>query len=224
MNKTSRFSPINFPCSILDPEWGYRLGHEPFEKLNSDVFLCVTPTKIICFVADAEVITQITTRRNDFPKPLEMYTRLDIYGKNLVSTEGSDWRMHRKMTVPSFGERNNQLVFNETLHHTQSLLRLWSQKAQSSDKTVNVASDTMRWALYIISGAGFNVRVTWPHEETEGDGHTPQKPNEDSVMMGSEAPEGHEMNYRQALSELLHNIMWAMMGPPKFLSKSTGRF
>ncbi|PVH95619.1 cytochrome P450 monooxygenase-like protein [Periconia macrospinosa] len=205
--------------NVLDPEWGHRLGHEPFVEMNSDVFLCVSPTKIICFVADADVITQITTRRNDFPKPLEMYHRLDIYGKNLVSTEGSDWRMHRKMAAPSFGERNNELVFNETIYHTQALLRLWDQKAQSSDKNLDVAGDTMRWALYIISGAGFNVRVNWPHEE-EGKDQKAQKPNESSVMMGSEVPAGHKMSYRQALSELLHNIMWTMMGPPKFLKKS----
>ncbi|CAI6335320.1 unnamed protein product [Periconia digitata] len=196
------------------------LGYGPFEKMGSDVFLAVSPAKIVCFVADADVITQITTRRNDFPKPLEMYGRLDIYGKNLVSTEGSDWRMHRKMTAPSFGERNNELVFNETLHHTQSLLRLWTEKGTTSDKNLDVASDTMRWALYIISGAGFNVRVNWPHEEGEGKQKATQKPNESSVMMGSEVPAGHEMSYREALSELLHNIMWTMMGSPKLLKKS----
>ncbi|KAF2634193.1 cytochrome P450 monooxygenase-like protein [Massarina eburnea CBS 473.64] len=205
---------------LLDPEWGYRLGYAPYEKLGSDVFLCASPTKVTAFVADADVVTQITTRRNDFPKPLEMYHRLDIYGKNLVSTEGSDWRMHRKMTAPSFGERNNELVFSETLHNTQSLLRLWSSKGKTEDRNLDVANDTMRWALYIISGAGFNVRVTWPHEENDEKFKTTEKPNEDSVLMGSQVPSGHEMSYRQALSELLHNIMWTMMGPPNFLKKS----
>jgi cytochrome P450 len=204
---------------LLDPEWSYRLGHGPFEQLGSDVFITASPGKLVAFVADAEVVTQITTRRADFPKPLEMYRRLDIYGKNLVSTEGSDWRMHRKMVAPSFGERNNELVFSETLHNTQSLLRLWTDKAKSTIKHLDVASDTMRWALYIISGAGFNVRVTWPHEENDDKGEV-VKPNEDSVLMGSHVPPNHEMSYREALSELLHNIMWTMIGPPKYLSKS----
>ncbi|KAF1963537.1 cytochrome P450 monooxygenase-like protein [Byssothecium circinans] len=218
-----RFLPTSLQglwMDLLDPEWGYRLGYWPYEKLGSDVFLCASPTKICAFVADAEVVTQITSRRSDFPKPLEMYHRLDIFGKNVVSTEGSDWRMHRKMTAPSFGERNNELVFAETLHNTQSLLRLWSQKEKSNDKNLDVASDTMRWAMYIISGAGFNIRVTWPHEENDENPKTTEKPNEDSVLMGSQVPPGHEMGYRQALSELLHNIMYTMIGPPKYLKKS----
>ena len=87
--------------------------------MGLDVFMVASPTRNVVFVADAEAVTQITTRRNDFPKPLEMYTSLDIYGKNLVSTEGSDWRTHRKLVAPSFGDKNNQLVFNETLHHAK---------------------------------------------------------------------------------------------------------
>lgn len=169
-------------------------------------------------MADAEVVTQITTRRNDFPKPLEMYGRLDIYGKNLVTTEGSDWRMHRKLVAPSFGERNNELVFKETLHNTQSLLRLWTSPDTGADKTLNdAATDTMRWALYIISGAGFDVRVPWPHEENDEPGD--EETRADSIFMSSKVPPGHKMNYRGALSELLHNIMWTMMGPPEYLSK-----
>ncbi|KAJ4303235.1 hypothetical protein N0V90_002128 [Kalmusia sp. IMI 367209] len=203
----------------MDPEWAHRLGHYPFEKIGSDVFLVVSSTKISAFVADAEVVTQITTRRNDFPKPLELYTRLDLYGKNLVSTEGTDWRMHRKLTAPSFGERNNELVFTESVHHTQSLLRLWTGVDGTERKALtDPASDTMIWALYIISGAGFDIRVTWPHDEGV---QQAEKANEaNSVFQGSQAPPGHVMNYREALSELLHNIMWTFMGPPEYLSKS----
>jgi cytochrome P450 len=202
----------------MDPEWAHLLGYSPFKKVGSDVFLVASPSKVSAFVADAEVITQITTRRNDFPKPLEMYSRLDIYGKNLVATEGADWRMHRKLAAPSFGERNNQLVFTETLHNTQSLLRLWNGADGLKSTTLrDAATDTMRWALYIISGAGFNVRVQWAHEEND---HLKEPADTGSIYMGSQVPPGHQMSYREALSELLHNIMWTQIGPPEYLRKS----
>ena len=35
-----------------------------------DIFLVAGPSRIWCFVADAEAIDQIASRRNDFPKPL----------------------------------------------------------------------------------------------------------------------------------------------------------
>jgi cytochrome P450 len=190
----------------------------PYEKLGKDVFLLVSPTLIHCFVADAEVVTQITSRRNDFPKPLEMYRALDIYGKNLVSTEGTDWRMHRKLAAPSFGEKNNQLVFDETLHHAQSLLGLWTGPEGRAGHTISDPSlGAMNFALYIISSAGFDVRVVWPHEE--GKPSMERKTEGKSMFVGSEVPAGHQMTYREALSELLHNIMITLIIPPKYLRK-----
>ncbi|KAH7118892.1 cytochrome P450 monooxygenase-like protein [Dendryphion nanum] len=204
---------------ISDPEWCYRVGHKPYKELGSDVFLTVSPSTISAFVADAEAITQITTRRNDFPKPLHLYGRLDIYGKNVVSTEGSDWRVHRKLTAPTFGDRNNQLVFLESVHHAKSLLRLWNGPDGSGNKTVlDPAMDTMRFALYVISRAGFDVRVLWPHEE--GTQLAESNNDTNSLFMGSKPPPGHEMGYREALGDLLHNIVWTQIGPPQYLTKS----
>lgn len=180
------------------------------------MFLVVSPFRIHGFVADAEALTQITTRRADFPKPLEMYTALDIYGKNLVSTEGADWRLHRRLAAPSFGEKNNELVFNETLHHAKSLLGLWTGPDGRGNKTIEDPSQgAMNFALYVISSAGFDVRVVWPHEEEKQ-----INPEAEATFGSSQVPPGHTMNYRQALSELLHNIMWTQIIPPKYLPYS----
>jgi hypothetical protein len=185
----------------------------PYEKLGKDVFLVASPSIIHCFVADAEAMTQITTRRNDFPKPLEMYRALDIFGKNVVTTEGADWRMHRKL-----GEKNNELVFTESLHHAKSLLGLWAGLDGRGNQIVAEPSlGAMNFALYVISSAGFDVRVVWPHEE--GNPGIERKSEGKSMFVGSDVPAGHQMNYREALSELLHNIMITLIIPPKYLRK-----
>jgi cytochrome P450 len=190
----------------------------PYEKLGKDVFLVASPSIIHCFVADAEAMTQITTRRNDFPKPLEMYRALDIFGKNVVTTEGADWRMHRKLAAPSFGEKNNELVFTESLHHAKSLLGLWAGLDGRGNQIVAEPSlGAMNFALYVISSAGFDVRVVWPHEE--GNPGIERKSEGKSMFVGSDVPAGHQMNYREALSELLHNIMITLIIPPKYLRK-----
>ncbi|KAF2007674.1 cytochrome P450 monooxygenase-like protein [Amniculicola lignicola CBS 123094] len=206
---------------VLDPEWAYRIGYKIFEDVGSDVFLVVSPSSIGSFVADAEVMTQITSRRGDFPKPLEMYRRLEIYGKSLVSSEGAAWRMHRKLTAPSFGEKNNELVFHESLHHAQSLLNLWTGPGGRGNRTIkDPAADAMRFALYVISRAGFDVRVAWPHEEKDQEGQLEASKQKDSMFVASTPPPGYEMNYREALSCLLENIMWTQMAPPEYLTKS----
>ncbi|KAF2625144.1 cytochrome P450 monooxygenase-like protein [Macroventuria anomochaeta] len=205
---------------LLDPEWGYRKGHAPFEKIGGDVFIIASATRLTAFVADAEAVTQITTRRNDFPKPLEIYGALDIYGKNLVSTEGSDWRMHRKLTAPSFGEKNNELVFKESLHHARSLLGLWTGPDGQGNETVqDPAVATMSFALFVISSAGFDVRVKWLHEE-KSRASSLENDEPKSILVGSEKSADHKMTYREAISELLHNIMWTQIIPPKYLSLS----
>jgi cytochrome P450 len=193
-------------------------GHQNFEKMGKDVFIAAAPNTLTVFVADAEAITQITTRRNDFPKPLDMYGSLNIYGMNLVSTEGPEWRSHRKLVAPSFGEKNNELVFNETLHHAKSMLSLWAGSDGRGNQTVSDPSAAaMNFALYIISSAGFDVRVAWPHEEGREEA---SKGNADrSISVGSKAPPGHAMSYREALSELLHNIVWTQVIPIKWLCK-----
>lgn len=204
---------------LLDPEWGHRKGHAPFEKIGGDVFIIASATQLTAFVADAEAVTQITTRRNDFPKPLEMYGALDIYGKNLVSTEGPDWRMHRKLTAPSFGEKNNELVFKESLHHATSLLGLWTGPEGQGNQTIqDPALATMSFALFVISSAGFDVRVKWPHEESRAT--SVDNDESKSMLVGSEKTAGHKMTYREAISELLHNIMWTQIIPPKYLPLS----
>lgn len=195
------------------------LGYRPFEQIGMDAFIVASPNKLTVFVADAEVITQITTRRNDFPKPLDMYGSLNIYGKNLVATEGPAWRAHRKLVAPSFGDRNNDLVFRETIHHAKSLLGLWAGPDGRGNQTVSEPSAAaMNFALYVISSAGFDVRVMWPHEEDKT--AAGQQGGDDSLFVGSKPPPGHVMSYREALSDLLHNITWTQIMPLKWLGNS----
>lgn len=92
-------------------DWPWNLRYAPFAKMGTDTFLTVAPGGIILYTADADVISQITTRWTDFPKPTPLYRSVNIYGKNIVSSEGPAWRYRRKLTSHSFGEKNNQLVW-----------------------------------------------------------------------------------------------------------------
>ncbi|KAI9707330.1 MAG: hypothetical protein M1836_000290 [Candelina mexicana] len=166
--------------------------------------MLVSPSKITVWVCDADAISQITTRRNDFPKPIEIYQSLSIYGINVVTTEGAMWRHHRKITSPPFTEKNNHLVWAESLHQAQSMLTSWVGETGQGNKTVaTVAKDTMRLSLHIISRAGFGVRLLWPGVETTGG---------EQGEEGADT-EGHKMTYTDALSSLLHNMLWLMLLP-----------
>jgi len=154
------------------------------------------------WVADAEAVNQITTRRNDFPKPTELYGSVDLFGKNVVSTEGSVWRHHRKISSPPFTEKNNLLVFKESIRQAQSMISSWVTTTDQSSKTLpHIAEDTMRLSLHVISRAGFGQTLKWPHEEAG------------EVVL----PKGHILSYKDALESLLQNIIQIMLMPKVIL-------
>ena len=42
--------------------------------------------------------------RQKFPKPVYSYRVLNFYGNNIVSAEFNEWKRHRKIVAPAFGE------------------------------------------------------------------------------------------------------------------------
>ncbi|MCJ1399229.1 hypothetical protein MMC11_002431 [Xylographa trunciseda] len=210
-----------FPwLDVLTTEWGWELRYELFRKLGTDTFLTVAPGTpgIMLWTADANAISQITTRRNDFPKPIHMYGSVDIFGKNVVSTEGQVWRHHRKVVSPPFTEKNNHLVWSETLHQAQDMLESWVGTGGHRTQTVSTAGDdAMRLSLHVISRAGFGVQLQWPglrdrSEAQLGAEHKTDDGKDSTVEM----LEGHTLTYTDALQTLLHNLLWVML-LPRFL-------
>ena len=205
---------------VVDPEWPWIHLYAPFKKLGADTFLTVSPGGNMLWCVEPNVIAQITTRRNDFPKPIELYGSLDVYGKNVLSTEGAVWRHHRKVTSPPFTEKNNHLVWTESLHQAHCMVRSWLGPDGAGNKTVEkVSDDTMRLSLHVISRAGFGVRLLWPGVEdksTDGMDAGLRGGKEES---SSDIPAGHTMSYTEALSSLLHNILWVFLVPNWLLSE-----
>ena len=205
----------SLPESWTDPwldltlDWAWKRRYEPFARIGAQTFLTVSPERNVLNVAEASVIAQITNRRNDFPKALEVYESLRIYGTNVVTTEGQEWRHHRKIVSPPFSEKNNHLVWRETLDQSQAMVNSWFGEDKQLSKTIRtIGDDAMRLSLHIISRAGFGVRLSWPGTD---DGK--EKTNTYSSSLG----EGHVMSFTNALSSLLHNIIPVIAIPTFFL-------
>ncbi|KAG4433097.1 hypothetical protein IFR05_011415 [Cadophora sp. M221] len=198
---------------LVTSTWPLRLRHAPFTRLGTDTFLTVSPGGIILNTADADLIAQITSRGTDFPKPTQIYRLISIYGENIVSSEGATWRHHRKLTSPAFSEKNNQLVWKETLDLSQTMVASWAGTGKSRT-TTQVAPDTMRLSLEIISRAGLGQQMDWD----DGD---------DSQAL----PMGHTMSFSSSFQFIALNILalvsvmalpprLARMLPIKFVQKA----
>lgn len=42
--------------------------------------------------------------RARFPKPTDSYKILAVFGSNILTTEGEEWKHQRKITAPAFSE------------------------------------------------------------------------------------------------------------------------
>ncbi|ORY68771.1 cytochrome P450 [Pseudomassariella vexata] len=199
---------------VLTADWHYRENHRIFEKLG-DSFIVISPGQVILYTENAEVIHQITSKREQFPKPTESYKLLSQYGENVVTTEGAEWRMHRKITSASFNEKNAALVFHESINQTQGLVSQWLGPDDKGNKTIKtIEHDTMALMLHIIGYIGFGLKLLWPVEELP--------PDIDPKLVKYSTlhpPAGHTMNFVDSLAKSLENIIILLIVPRWILNR-----
>lgn len=191
---------------FLDLEWVWLKPYEMYEMMGSDAFFVVSYKENMLYVSDATALDQITKSRVNFPKPTRVYKLLEIFGTNVVTTEGSVWRHHRKITSTPFTEKSNLHDWEESIHQTQSMITAWmGSNTIRSDKITKLSPDIMRLTLHVIGRAGFGVHMLWPHEQKET--------KESSDLGGSSIWPGHKMSFYDSLNQLLHNIQWVLIVP-----------
>lgn len=174
--------------------------------------LIASPTELMMHTANPEVIHEIASRREDFPKPTEHYRILAMFGRNVVTTEGTMWRMHRKVTSASFNEKNSALVFRAAIDQAQGMTDHWL-KTQKDGSFHTVEHDTMSWALNIISYVGFGLRLAWPDQLVPADS--------DSKMAryGSfKPPEGHTLTFSESIGGILKHLLPLLLTPTVVMS------
>ncbi|KUI72815.1 Cytochrome P450 3A1 [Cytospora mali] len=196
---------------VMQPDWSYRLLQAPWERLG-DTFLVVSPGDIIMWTRSAEAIHQFTARREAFPKPTQSYEILAIFGRNILTTEGPEWKIHRKGVSASFNERNAAQIFAESLEQTQGLIAHWMGGAvedkNTSGNITTLEHDTMTLALNIIAHVGFGLRFFWAGQKMPDDLSALNK-----KYASFEAPAGHSMTFVNSLATVLERITLLLIVP-----------
>lgn len=154
-------------------DWSYTTNQAFFDWAGSETVIVVGPDDMVCYTQSADVISQVMTRREAFPKDIARYALISMFGQNVVSTEGPIWRMHRKVTASSFNEKNAAHTYLEAIDQTRGMLSHWfsgeKRDNDSSETILTLEHDTMRWALNIIGYIGFGLRLIWPGQKLPDD-------------------------------------------------------
>ncbi|KAG1902247.1 cytochrome P450 [Suillus fuscotomentosus] len=188
------FPPI--PLFNLGHDHFWLSKHAPFAERGLDIIsiaTCWPKATGTLLIADVNVIKDIVwSRGGRFPKPLELYTVLAFFGKNIIASEGSEWKRYRKIVAPAFSERNNRLVWDAT---TQIMLDLFDTVwAGQQEVVVDHSVDlTLPIALFVIGAAGFGRPISW---------------KEDAVV-----PLGHQLTFNDAIHTVSQNLILPLLVP-----------
>ncbi|KAF9481511.1 cytochrome P450 [Pholiota conissans] len=173
--------------------------HEPFEKVGWDIHSAISlfpSIRTAIVLADAQAIKEVTSSRARFPKPVHHYRSLTFFGRNIVASEGAEWKKYRKISAPAFSDRNNALVWEESIKTVQGMfMDVWGDRdVISVDHCVEI---TLPIALFIIGAAGFGRSISWKADDIK--------------------PAGYTMTFKEALHTVTTNVFiklavprWAM--------------
>lgn len=173
----------------------YSFGWNANERANihldyGDVFAVVHPGGLVVCISNADLIYEILQRRTDFRRNMEEFAVLNVYGKNLSTTDDQEWQRHRKMTAVTFTEKNNELVWQQSLAQAKGMLEYWTQRAQQPIHSTH--EDTKIFTLNVLATALFNK--VYPYE-----GHAEEKRNRHA--------NDKSYQYRGSLSTILTSII-----------------
>eukprot|EP00158_Paraphelidium_tribonemae_P007389 Partr_v1_DN28228_c2_g1_i2_m75690 putative cytochrome P450 len=194
-----------FVMAGLFPEWllpyqrtfYWEAKHKrAYQGFGDDIFAIASLYQATIVVANADIVKEICGDRLRFPKPTGGLQVINQFGCNIISTDGDDWKRHRKVAAPSFSERNNRLVHEQTLRLCTQMMSAWERdmkQAQSRAVVVDVAADMVKFALHVISSAGFGRQTNWDQVD--------------------EVPAGHTMSYHEALDTVSAKLIVRFVVP-----------
>ncbi|KAI1786708.1 cytochrome P450, partial [Ganoderma leucocontextum] len=184
-------------------QWPFYTKYDDFANAGWDVITAVNVfprPKADIYIADPKIVKEIIGARARFPKPTEQYAVMRVFGTNLLATEGDEWKHQRKIVAPAFSERNNRLVWDETVRVLEDLFQ--NEWGPREVVDVNHIMDiTVPITLLVIGVAGFGRRISW---------------NEDKIP-----PAGYTMTFKDALYEVSHRLLWRLLFPEWMLRWGT---
>ncbi|POS72417.1 hypothetical protein DHEL01_v209186 [Diaporthe helianthi] len=163
------------------------------------VFLVVSTGGIICYSADADVSLGMVVKRRAFVKMRALMKMLEVFGPNVVSTNGELWRDHIRITLPSFGEQVQNLVWDETTRQTDMLCQSWARSGK-----IGIKESIYQLTMNTMSLASFGWSVDW----TSG---------QDCI------PAGHRMSLVEALTKVISHLPSILLLPRFLLPILPGR-
>ncbi|KAL3471117.1 cytochrome P450 [Aspergillus californicus] len=138
-------------------------------KRLGGVYLTITPGGISCHVGDAGVVEQVCRDRRAFEKPVGHLQAFQMFGANVLASEGKQWAYHHRYTAPAFNEKNNALVWTESIQQAREMTNSWEKQYLDNDTPTakmrftlpDAREDILKLTLNIICSGGFGIKLPY---------------------------------------------------------------
>lgn len=198
--------------SIFDWHWVDRLYFDfKIHEKNGDIFLHITPLELMLHTRDPQVAKQIFYT---CPKPDNVAKSLELCGPNMVSSNEVDWPNYCKITIFTFNNRNNRLVWSETVRQILNVLQNYQVgHGEIIDPEGDIRRIYLNMFFAMCFGRPLNAKKE-PGETTDG-----------------KLPGGYKKNYRYCLETSLRDIFilqtvpnWIKYLPPILVPHKISKF
>jgi cytochrome P450 len=152
-------------------------------------FMLVSPGGNWLCISDADAIHYVIKHPKDFRRNMEQMAVLNVYGKNLSTTDDEEWQKHRKVTGMTFTEKNNEIVWRESLAQSNAMRAYWMEH----QPVKTIAEDTKVFTLNVLAAALFNK--AYPFQGAA------------DVTEASISKDEDSYKYRESLSRILPYII-----------------
>lgn len=126
---------------------------------NGKSYILVTSGRLELWTWDAEIAKEVIARPADFRQFDMASVVMNVFGENVLTTDGSEWSRHRRIVAGAVTERVSSLVWNESVRQTRALLASISQMGKVADGSGSGATNQMfdmlkRIAIHVLYAAG----------------------------------------------------------------------
>jgi cytochrome P450 len=152
-------------------------------RLGENFILC-SPSSNQIVTCYPPAVEHITKDHKNWPQPGAQSQLFAFYGQNVSSTNGEEWKRHRKITASAFNENSMHDVWDEAIKQASKL-----NFAAETDRTLGRIRTTFDiLAMHVLAVVGFGG---------------------DSLL--DSVPSGHHMSLMQCLGFILKHIMLTLI-------------
>lgn len=177
---------------------------------NGKSYVLVTSGNPEFWTADAEIAKEVLGRPNDF-RQFEMASMvMNIFGKNVLTTDGAEWSRHRRIVAGAVTERVSPMVWSEAIRQTRALLSSMEKKSQDNGVDSNSTSSNdifdmiKRIAIHVLYAAGMGTK-----QEFE---------SSDAAVEKDKPKDGLKLTYIDAVKTINENTAGPIFVPTFLLS------